>query len=184
MSKRKIWVIFSLTTKVGKLLLLMELFMTLLSADKLYMAQICCVYRASHQRFTQLGHRTSATGKRLLKGCWEPSMACLFYRRVMIKGNTFIKQMDIRILLFDQGFPCHNNHDMLSKWCPGPWFNIKMSSYKYRKCHCGDKTILRPSYLHNGISYTGKMISLYWIRALYLIRCSNIRYFVKKIKNR
>ena len=45
----------------------------------------------------------------------------------------------------------------------GPWFNIKMSSCRYRKSHCGDKTILRPSYLHNGISYTGKMTSLYWI---------------------
>ena len=41
-----------------------------------------------------------------------------------------------------------------------------MSSYQYRKSHCGDKTILRPSYLHNGISYTGKMTSLYWIGAL------------------
>ena len=49
---------------------------------------------------------------------------------------------------------------------PGPWFNIKMSSYQYRKSHCGDKTILRPSYLYNGISYTGKTTSLYWIRAL------------------
>ena len=48
---------------------------------------------------------------------------------------------------------------------PGQWFNIKMS-YQYMKSHCGDKTILRPSYLHNGISYTGKMASLYWIRAL------------------
>ena len=47
----------------------------------------------------------------------------------------------------------------------GPWFNIKMSSYQYRKSHCGDKTILRPSYLHNGISYTGKTTSLYWIGA-------------------
>ena len=37
---------------------------------------------------------------------------------------------------------------------PGPWFNIKMSSYQHRKSHCGDKTILRPSFLHNGISYT------------------------------
>ena len=45
---------------------------------------------------------------------------------------------------------------------PGPWFNIKMSSYQYRKSHCGDKTIVRSSYLHNGISYTGKMTSLYW----------------------
>ena len=55
-------------------------------------------------------------------------------------------------------------------WCliwSGPWFNIKMSSYQYRKSHCGDKTILRPSYLHNGISYTGKMSSLYWIGAQY-----------------
>ena len=50
--------------------------------------------------------------------------------------------------------------------CPGPRFNIKMSSYQYRKSHCGDKTVVRSSYLHNGISYTGKMSSLYWIRAL------------------
>ena len=46
---------------------------------------------------------------------------------------------------------------------PGPRFNIKMTSYQYRKSHCRDKTILRPSNLHNGISYTGKMTSLYWI---------------------
>ena len=51
----------------------------------------------------------------------------------------------------------------------GPCFNIKMKSYQYRKSHCGDKTILRPSYLHNGISYTGKMTSLYWIRGLALV---------------
>ena len=45
----------------------------------------------------------------------------------------------------------------------GPWFNIKMPSYQYRKSHCGDnKMIVRSSYLHNGISYTGKMTSLYW----------------------
>ena len=43
----------------------------------------------------------------------------------------------------------------------GPRFNIKMTSYQHRKSHCGDKTILRPSYLHNGISYTGKTTSLY-----------------------
>ena len=49
---------------------------------------------------------------------------------------------------------------------PGPWFNIKMSSYQYRKYHCGDKTVVRSSYIHSGISYTGKMTSLYWIRAL------------------
>ena len=43
-----------------------------------------------------------------------------------------------------------------------------MSSYQYRKSHCGDKTAVRSSYLHNGISYTGKMSSLYWIGALAL----------------
>ena len=53
---------------------------------------------------------------------------------------------------------------------PGDWINIKMPSYQYRKSHCGDKTILRPSYLHNGLSYTGKMTSLYWIRALIFTR--------------
>ena len=41
----------------------------------------------------------------------------------------------------------------------GPWLNLNMSSYQYRKSHCGDKTVVRPSYLHNGISYTGKMAS-------------------------
>ena len=56
-------------------------------------------------------------------------------------------------------------HQLVSR-CSGGWFNIKMPSYQYRKSHCGDKTILRPSYLHNGISYTGKMASLYWIGAL------------------
>ena len=50
---------------------------------------------------------------------------------------------------------------------PGPWFNIEMSSYQYRKSHCGDTTVVRSSYLHNGISYTGKT-SLYWISSLAL----------------
>ena len=57
---------------------------------------------------------------------------------------------------------------------PGPWFNIKMTSYQYRKSHCGDKTILRPSYLHNGIPYTGKTISLYWIRAQMSVSCQAV----------
>ena len=37
-----------------------------------------------------------------------------------------------------------------------------MPSYQYRKCHCGDKTVVGSSYLHNGISYASKMASLYW----------------------
>ena len=50
----------------------------------------------------------------------------------------------------------------------GPRFNIKVTSYQYRKSHCEDKTVVRSSYLHSGISYTGKKTSLYWIRALVL----------------
>ena len=38
-----------------------------------------------------------------------------------------------------------------------PWFDIKMPSYQYRKSHCRVKTVIRSSYLHNGIS-------LHWIR--------------------
>ena len=62
-------------------------------------------------------------------------------------------------------------HKPVMKWTvirprdPGSRFNINMTSYQYRKSHCGNKTMLRPSYLHNGISYTGKMTSLYWIGA-------------------
>ena len=41
------------------------------------------------------------------------------------------------------------------------WFNIKMLSYQYRKSPCGDETMLRTSYLHNGISLTSKTIHFY-----------------------
>ena len=57
---------------------------------------------------------------------------------------------------------------------PQAQFSIKMMSYQNRKSHCGDKTILGPSYLHNGISYTGKTTSLCWIRALLSSPKSNI----------
>ena len=50
---------------------------------------------------------------------------------------------------------------------PGDRIDIKMKCDQYRKPHYGVKTILRPSYLHNWISCTSKMTSLYWIRALF-----------------
>ena len=65
---------------------------------------------------------------------------------------------------------------------PGPQFNIKMTSYQYRKSHCGNKTILRPSYLHNGISYADKMTSLYWFRTQIWI-ILEITLYVKTSKN-
>ena len=55
---------------------------------------------------------------------------------------------------------------MCLTWNQGADSIKKMPSYQYRKSHYGDKTILRPSYLHDGISHTGKVASLYWIRAL------------------
>ena len=55
----------------------------------------------------------------------------------------------------------------------GPWFNIKLSFYQYRKSHCGDKTVVRSSYLQNGISCTGKMTSLYWITSQVTIGSGN-----------
>ena len=45
-------------------------------------------------------------------------------------------------------------------------FSIKMLSYQYRKPHYRDKTVMGSSYLHNGISYIGKMASLYWHSSL------------------
>ena len=56
--------------------------------------------------------------------------------------------------------------DAIYIWRAWPQFNIKMSSYRYRKSHCGDKTVVRLFYLHIGISYTGKATCLYWIGAL------------------
>ena len=44
----------------------------------------------------------------------------------------------------------------LNTLVPGPWFNYMVHvSYQCRKSHCGDGTVVRSSYLHNGISYTG-----------------------------
>ena len=68
-------------------------------------------------------------------------------------------------------------YDSINHWYFGPWFNIKMSSYQYRKTHCGDETVVRSSYLHNGFSYTGKMTSLYWIRALVFLTVQWLQYF-------
>ena len=63
---------------------------------------------------------------------------------------------------------CGNFQHWQTKSIPWDLIQYKMTSYQYKKSRCGDKTVIRPSYLHNGISYTGKMSSLYmyWIGAL------------------
>ena len=47
---------------------------------------------------------------------------------------------------------------------------VSSQSHQYRKSHCWDKTILRLTYLHHGISLTGKIASLYWIGGQ-IMRC-------------
>ena len=54
-----------------------------------------------------------------------------------------------------------------------------MSSYQYRKSHCGDKTVVRLSYLHNGISYTDKITSLYWISPLGILLHISLKFVPK-----
>ena len=49
---------------------------------------------------------------------------------------------------------------MMHGTSPRGWFDQKLPSYQYMNSHCGDKAIF---YLHHGISYTGKIASLYWI---------------------
>ena len=65
-----------------------------------------------------------------------------------------IKLYDISLTIFKNGFRLGNRA------------LIKMSSYQYRKSHCGNTKVVRSSYLHKGISYTGKMASLYWTNPL------------------
>ena len=102
----------------------------------------------------------------------------------------YLPERTVELLVIWQRLCCHGNRICVHfRWSPwfgwsqwlsdmhivewstwlrwaGGWFSIKMSSYQYRKSHCGDKMVLWLSCLHNGIYYTGKMASLYWIRAL------------------
>ena len=116
--------------------------------------------------------------------CWEKSWVVIdpednFY--LYLKDLVLCFDVNLSVMVYSNGtsFATQWNlmfvhtitaifykHIEIWSWDSGPWFNIKTTSYQYRKSHCGDKTILRPSYLHNGISFTGKVSSLYWIRAL------------------
>ena len=65
---------------------------------------------------------------------------------------------------------------------PGAWVNKNMPSYQYRKSHSGDKAAVRSSYLQNGICYTGKMASLYWMRAQKAAENTWLGYFCQHIE--
>ena len=79
-------------------------------------------------------------------------MICLHVRSCEIPAGGFAFKVVLK-------FHCCLNNITLCR------FNRKMSYYQYRKSHCVGKTILGPFYPHNGIFYTGKTTSLYWIRA-------------------
>ena len=71
---------------------------------------------------------------------------------------------------------------------PGGCFKIKRVSYAYRNLHCENRTILRLSYLHNGISYT-RRASLYIKNGLCLVTrvpkhsCEPThRYFISSVR--
>ena len=110
---------------------------------------------------------------------------------LLMKGTT--EEFVLLTALYSERFSCNvamnsafsfNCLLVGSGHLPGPWFNIKMSSYHYRKSYCGDKTVVRSSYLHNEISFTGKMTSLYWIRACRVLfsQFSGMRIFIIKIR--
>ena len=74
---------------------------------------------------------------------------CLSNFRAIGKVQTRISR------LRDLARSCGKTSYRLVNRGPGGWFNTKMSSYKYRKSHCGDKTVVRSSYLHNRILLSG-----------------------------
>ena len=62
-------------------------------------------------------------------------------------------------------YPCHSSLwiSVIYSYFPGPWISINMSSYPYRECHSKDHLVVTSSYIQNGISYTYRVVSLYWI---------------------
>ena len=107
----------------------------------------------------------------LVRSCFSPYMytsrttycvlLCVFVNDLEEKINKHACRWHRRhsrnlLIYYFKPFQCHTQ---LFIYRAQGRLNIKMSSYQYRNSHCGDKTILRSSYLHNGISYTGKTAS-------------------------
>ena len=126
--------------------------------------------------------RSSVVQARMCKLGRDP---LIFLKILVVIGHVCIYWSKVAegFSVFNAVLLCGLNFFALNIFCeeyvePGGWINIKMPSYQYRKSHCGDKTVVRSSYLHNGISYTGKMTSLYWIGALVYGWCCK---YAKKI---
>ena len=83
---------------------------------------------------------------------------------------TFFKV--IYLLMFNHCKQAYFNNPegKVSLW-GGVWFIIQMPFYQYEKFHYGDEAVWWQYNLHNGIFYTGRMTSLYWIRGTWLSLC-------------
>ena len=90
---------------------------------------------------------------------------------IVVPGASFkdvLLQRLIMILLWLAVAKQHKRSHCGDKriWWSSQWdflycFNMKVLSYQYRESYCGDKTIIRSSYLHNGISYTDQIATLH-----------------------
>ena len=113
---------------------------------------------------------------------WAPSQ---HKDRLSRYGISMLKIRRLRdCLIFNMGVP------ILVRWHlyietptntppPGPDSIYRCHLTSKGKSHCGDKTVAISSYLNNGISYTGKMASLYWTYLLYAKTHLQARYITR-----
>ena len=101
-------------------------------------------------------------------------IACIHWVNPPVTGG-FPSQRASNVVSIPKSW-CHRVHEWEGQnFPPG-----KMSSYQYRKSHCGDKIVVRSSHLHNGISYTGKMASLYWFSPWIHCKITMLEMFLMK----
>ena len=87
----------------------------------------------------------------------------LMWRIVRLISKLWRKAFTPQMLWLLASFDLNNIRAMIKK----------MSSYQYRKSHRADKTVIRLSYLHNGIFPESKMSSMYRTRNhLYGLTCT------------
>ena len=122
-----------------------------------------------------LSNITSSIWRLQLNCCWQINnwdwiviKCCCWMKQYIVFGLNWSWECTIRVLLWHklelnwpfQIWECSGCGSKFSNlfclfgnyWGTGPWFNITMSSYQYRKSHCEYKTVIRSFYFHNGIS--------------------------------
>ena len=87
--------------------------------------------------------------------CPHPKDVCLLWSNIALSGDLVTTQPCFGLVWYYMIL-----HTALLWQQSGPWFNITMLSYQYRKFHHGDKMIIRSSYLLNGVSYFDNTASI------------------------